>query len=244
MVSSLSADESGELAKVSAKLLEQAAVQEDSEITYVNGTVSSGGKSVVVTPVSENTLENSGRFISAARFEIAVDGTKRPELTFGAIGVGESREDATKTAVVEWYMAAGQSVLSAIGDEPTETMLDDISVYPGLMGIRGEHPEGWLDGTSKMNRRILGDLKGLLPPEAPLCSIDIKIVVKSEGLVEGQCLINGRDTPSAVKALQKIEWPVTEASYMFKQAYVVARRLKGEQGADDQLPARVESEVE
>jgi hypothetical protein len=239
MASPLSADESAELAKVSAKLLERAAAQDGSKISYADGKVR-----VSVTPVSENALENSGRFISAARFEISIDGTKRPELTFGAIGIGESREDATKTAVVEWYMAAGQSVLSAIGDQPTETKLYDISVYAGLMGIRGERPEGWLDGTPKMNRRILASLNDLLPTTSSLNSIDIKIVVKSGGSVEGQCVINGKESPSAVRELQKLEWPATDASYMFKQAYIVSKRPKGEQDGARQPATAVDSKSE
>jgi hypothetical protein len=218
------ADEANDLAKSASILFEQIASKAGSAISFNNGQVISGDKRIRVTPVSENVLKQAGRFISAARFEISVDDKRRPELTFGSVGIGDSGADATQTAVAEWYMAAGRALFSAIGGQPPDIRADDLSIYAGLMGIRGERPEGWLDGTPKTNQQIIEVLRKHLPAGGALSAIDLKIMVKANASVEGQCMIDGKESVAAIADLKRLPWPTAKDSYMFKQAYVVARK--------------------
>ena len=203
--SPVNANESADLDKAAAKFLEHAASQAASKVSYEDGHVVAGGKRIKITPVSENVLQRGASHISAARFEVAISDEQRPELTFGSIGIGDSADDATKTAVVEWYMAAGKALFAAIGDDPAGATFPGFSIYPGLMGIRGERPEGWLDGTPEMNRRIFDALKDQIPAGKKLNAIDLKIVVNSAGAVDGQCIVNGKESEAALKELQKLK---------------------------------------
>jgi len=225
IASFLRADEPKELAEMTRELLGRASYQDGSKIKYESGKVIIGKKSIIVRPISEHVLEDAGRFISAARFEVSVDGSKRPQLTFGAIGIGESREDATNRAVVEWYMTAGQPIFAAIGEQVPQTSLGELAIYPGLMGGRGERPEGWLDGTPEMNQRIFGVLKEFILSKKMLMSVDLKILVEGD-VVKGQCLIDGKESALAFNAIRKLTWPKANASYMFKQSYIIAPNFK------------------
>jgi hypothetical protein len=218
------ADEENDLAKSASILFGQIASKAGSAISFENGQVISGNKRIRVTAVSENVLKQAGRFISAARFEISIDDTKRPELTFGSIGIGDSGADASQTAVTEWYLLAGRALFAGIGGQPPDIRADDLSIYVGLMGIRGERPEGWLDGTTKMNQQIIEVLRKHLPAAGVLSAIDLKMMVKANASIEGQCMIDGKESVDAIADLKSLPWPATKDSYMFKQAYVVARK--------------------
>ena len=240
VMSSVKADESTKLGEVASKFLERAASQDGSKYSYKDKSIVVAGNRIKVTPISENILLRGASHISAARFEITINDQKRPELTFGSIGIGGSPEDATKTAVFEWYMAAGQALFAAISGEPTESKFPGVSIYPGLMGVRGEHPDGWLDGTPKMNARIFEVIKEQVPATQKLNAIDLKIVVNATGSVDGQCTVNGRESAAAIEELRKLDWPETKSSYMLKQTYIITRTPKSEQGApsktDSPLP--------
>lgn len=227
MITTCCRDESDKLATCAEKLFERPALQQDSRISYEGGHVISGGKRITITPVSESVLQSQGRYISAARFEVSVDGKKRPELTFGAIGIGKSAEDATKTAVVEWYQAAGRPLFAAIGGQPPESFSGNLSIYPGSTGFRGEPPGGWVDGSPTMKQRVIAALTDYLPATGGTYSaIDVKITVEAAGTIDGQCMIDGKESMTAMTQLKRLAWPSAKGSYMFKQAYVLVRRTK------------------
>lgn len=183
---------------------------------------SSRTNSLRVNPVSEHAGEEQGKFISAVRFEVTLDGTKEDKLTFGAIGVGDSAQNAREVAVHDWYMGFGAALFDAIAGVPTSLKLSGFSVYPGFMGVRGDIGKNWVDGSNEMHLKILSALTGVMPKSGTLVhTLDLKIVVLHDGTVEGECRLNGTPSDQVFSALKKLPWPSSESGYMFKQAYVV-----------------------
>ncbi|QIF02808.1 DUF6348 family protein [Roseimicrobium sp. ORNL1] len=215
-------DQMDSLASKLAVLLQQSASKQ-SGFHCEGGQVITGGKKASFTAVSEQALEHQGRSIQAARIEVSVDGVPVPQLTFGAVGVGTSREDADMTAIQEWYMAAGKAVIDAIGRRAAETVVGGFSVHAGLMGIRGSAPGGWLQGTAEMNTKILDVLLPHLPKDASTVAIDLKVAMQPGSAPDGQCLINGQPSPAAMEAVKRLDWPQAGGGYLFKQAYVLVR---------------------
>jgi hypothetical protein len=63
---------------------------------FKDGILIVAGRGVQSSPVSEQSTTMDSRFIEAARFEVRIDSTLRPEMLFGAIGIGESRQDVSR----------------------------------------------------------------------------------------------------------------------------------------------------
>lgn len=211
------------LSREMATLLQLATTSKQGNFQYENGHVISGGKKMTFAAVSERALEHQGQFIQAARVEVSVDGVAVPALTFGSIGMGKSREEADKMAILEWYMAAGKAVIEAVGRQKAEIEMGGFSVYPGHTGIRGTPPEGWLQGEAGMHPKILKELLPHLPKDASTVAIDLKMTMQPGSALDGQCLINGQSSEVAVEAMKRLDWPRSGDAYMFKQAYVLVK---------------------
>jgi hypothetical protein len=216
-------DKSDPLSRELTTLLQQAATSKEANFQYEDGQVVCRGKKATFTVVSEQAIEHQGRSIQAARIEVSVDGVPVPELAFGSVGVGTSRQDADQTAIREWYMAAGKAVIDAIGRQKPEGEVGGFAVYAGLMGVRGTAPGGWLQGDAAMNTKILHVLLPHLPKDASTVSIDLKVAVQPGSAPDGECRINGQPSPAAMEAVKRLDWPQAGGGYLLKQAYVMVR---------------------
>jgi hypothetical protein len=175
-----------------------------------------------ITPTSEYAGARQSKFLSAARFDVTLDGRKEEQFTFGSIGVGDSAQEARQTAAQEWYFGFGAAMFHALAGSPTSLTFDGFSIYPGLMGVRGQAPQGWVNGTDEMHLRILASLAAILPKPGPAThSLDLKLSVPPNGILEGECKFDGKTNDPVFLALKTLPWPVLPTAYLFKQAYVL-----------------------
>jgi hypothetical protein len=222
-MSSLHADD--ESTQLSANLtgsIEKLARQGSTPVPVAvsNGKITVGKYAVQVTPISEKAGQMSGKFVSAARFEIAVDGSSNDHLTAGTIGIGDSAQDARETAVREWYLSFGSALFRALNGNPTALKAGPFAVYAGAMGIRGEAPGDWVNSTDTMHEKILASLSDLLPADAAtIHTLDLKIMA-APGAIDGECRVDGQVSAPILNALKRLPWPKT-APYMFKQSYIL-----------------------
>ncbi len=192
-------------------------------LSFRDGAVVIGRHTIGITPTSEQAGEMQGKFLSAARFEVTLNGRREETLTFGALGIGDSAKDARAAAVEEWYMTFGAALFQATAARPSALTKDGWSIYPGATGLRGKANDGWIDGTEAMHGILLGALAGFLPkPDAEMHTFDIKLSVNPTGLIEGECRFDGKPSSEVVAALKRLSWPPTGTGYLFKQAYVLA----------------------
>ena len=199
----------------------------DSEpkVTSTNGAVLIGNHTVRIVPVSETSTKANGKFIEAARFEISIDGVKNENLTVGSIGIGNSAQDAADTSVQEWYMTVGSAILQTVSSSPSKLTVSNFTVRAGLMGIRGDPPKGWVDGSDDMHRKILAVIDASNPIEntSEVHVLDLKVVVAPNGTIHGECRNDGKTSEVLLSTLKKLSWPSTSTGYMFKQAYVLRK---------------------
>lgn len=184
------------------------------------------GTTISITPVIENQMEKDGKFFEGIRFEISLNGKMLHGLTFGSVGIDDSLENADKTAIQEWAMGFGLPVIDALENaEERSTTIDGITFHNSLMSIRGmgqEKPGGWVDGTKKMNEKILQAAMPILKKESAgsdYTSMQMLIAVKPKEPLEAQCRLDGLESAELTSAMTKLDWP-KEKGYMFKQCYV------------------------
>jgi hypothetical protein len=185
-----------------------------------------GGKEVRLKAQIENEGRADASFLAGLRVDVLVNGAPQP-LSFGAVGMGKSRDEAVDTAVSEWAMSVGEALLGAFGVK-TGTPPQDVGpflVYAGLVGIRGAPgvvPPAEVNG--QLLPQLATVIKGLESSPSEFHSISLMLVVKRDGPVGGECRVDGTASPAALAAAQSIPWSWNGADYMFKQSYVLRRR--------------------
>jgi len=196
---------------------------------FKDGALAIGGQNVQIAATPEQSTQMNSRFIEAAAFEVRINSTAHPQLVFGAIGIGESRQDALETAVHEWYGSFGSALFAALADSNGPTLsLGGFSAYPGYMGIRGELPKGtWVNGSGDMHRRILAAISEHAPrTDNALHAVSLMLAMKPGASVEGEARIDARPSAAVLAALRSLDWPATH-SYLFKQVYVLKPKTEG-----------------
>jgi hypothetical protein len=175
-----------------------------------------------ITPVSERALQTQGKFISAAHFEIALNGEKQDRLTVGSIGIGDTADDATETAVVEWYGLFGSALFRSLGDGPPDRTLGRFRVYVGHLGVRGQAPDALLAGKVITPATLLSAISGTLPPvDGKLHTVHIIVAVAPDGATTGERRVDAQVSPTALALVQTLRWPTGATHYMYKQSYVL-----------------------
>lgn len=175
-----------------------------------------------ITPVSEQVLRTEGEFISAARFEISLDGLKQEGLTAGSIGIGDSADDATSTAVAEWFMLLGSPILRSIADRAPDLTVGSFRVYIGPLGVRGQAPNELVAGQVITPDKVLKAISETLPRvNGKLHTVQILIVVTPEGSITGECRVDAQISAMALASVQQLNWPKGLTQYIFKQSYVL-----------------------
>jgi hypothetical protein len=205
--------------------LSQLAASETIEprLSLTNDVISLAGHTIRITATAERTLPAEGKFVVAARFDVMLDGAKVDSLTFGSIGVGGSEKEGLTDTVHEWYMSFGAAMFRAVANSTPSLIHDGYRVYSGFMGIRGEPPQDWVDGTTGMQRNVLAAvaLPHFKEDKTRFHGLSLKVMMATNGTVKGECQIDGKPSAVSLAALKNLPWPNTGAAYMFKQAYVL-----------------------
>lgn len=178
------------------------------------------GKLIKISTTVENDLVRNGVFIFAVKFDTSLAGDRT--FSVGSIGVGKDRNDAIETSVNEWVDYFGKAFARMLAGLVTKTT-GDLEFYPGFMGVRGELPEGWLNGTNEMHDKFINVLTPLLRKTTgdPI-SVSI-MVTNSDGVLTGECRINNEISTKLLDELKKLDWR-TDKSFIFKQFYLVKRQ--------------------
>lgn len=173
---------------------------------------------------AEPSADNKN-YLVGLRVDVFVDEVLQP-LTFGSVGVGSDRGDAVETAVLEWAMYVGDTLLRAlgvkIGEEPRN--IGPFLVYQGLAGIRGSQSPWSTENNRQLLDRLDTLVTGLEHSPGELHSILLMVVVERSGTPRGACRVDGVISPAALTAVQSFPWSENGTAYIFKQFYVLRRR--------------------
>lgn len=191
--------------------------------SFADGVVIAGVHRITVDPVLERTDPVHGKIAAEVRFDVVVDGSPMLALTHWALSVDESVQEACEVTVADWYRAFGLCMFSALSEREPTTMLNGWKVHAGFMGLRGSAPQGWLDGSPKMHDTILAALSTYLPArDGQFHALSLIAVPNTpKGSTTAKCELDAKDAPQAASALIALPWPVSAASYMLKQSYVL-----------------------
>lgn len=191
-------------------------------MTVRGAEVEIAGRRLRITPVSEQVLRTEGQFISAARFEIALDGRKQDELIAGSIGISsDSADNATNNAVVQWYMAFGSPILRSIADRSPDLTVGNFRVYTGALLVRGQAPDELISGQVITPDKVLKAILAALPRvDGNFHSVQIMLVVAPDEPITGECRVDTQLSAIALASVQQLSWPKGLTPYMYKQSYV------------------------
>jgi hypothetical protein len=183
-------------------------------------------EAISVFPVVEYEGTEQGMWICAVRFDVLIDRRISPEYTYKSVGIGSTENEAKAGAVREWLAAFGVPFCRATLKTGDGHQIGDLFAYSGLLGIRGERPDSWIDSPMAENgpAMILSSLlrvqkvRQLTPP----FTLDLRIVISPYGGIEsGECRLNGRVESALLAALENLPWPTGQAPYMVKQYFVI-----------------------
>src|SRR5712691_499154 len=150
--------------------------------TYAGGIVTIGEHRIKMRTIAEHSTTEKDNFFLGARFEVILDDSLVPQLSYWTVAVGKSKQDIVKTAVQQWYMAFGRTVFDAIAGQPTPLSCGRYRIYPGYTGIRGTAPDGWKNwGGDNMHNRIIPAIAPSLSNVDQFHASDILITVRENG---------------------------------------------------------------
>jgi Family of unknown function (DUF6348) len=202
-----------------------------------DGILRVGDHSVDLTPAVESEGSAQGKSFVAMRIEIAIDGTRRPEFTFGAIGISATQEEAIAVGLGEWYLAFALPFFQAVEGKEPAFAFADYDVFAGALGLRGGAAVGWMDGSEAMNRKILNVVGTVISGKPDFVTLDLKVMVPAGGRPNSECRISGVISADIASRLVALDWPRTAEGYMFKQAFVLKRK-KPNQSLQPTAPSR------
>lgn len=175
-----------------------------------------------IHPIIESMIQRDSEWICAARFEITIDKSWNAKYTSTGIGVGATKDEAQEVSVNEWLQAGfSLALVSSLLKDATYFSFEEYHVYAGNTLIRGDAPGEVLDGSKTMHHRILTTLKNIITTSNTVpTTISLMMVVDHDGLVDGECRLNGAVSEPMFTALNGLTWPKGE--YIFKQVYLLS----------------------
>ena len=168
--------------------------------------------------------KKEGQWIYASNFSTTVKTLKKTEFNIGSIGIGNSRDEAINVSIQEWFATFGIP-LSDMLNNKNGLKISETIVFSGFMGIRGNLPKNtWLKGDEEMTTKIISHLSELIKAvNSEIVSIDIKLLIGSNGVLDGECRLGNKVSTKAFNQLKSIEWPTSDEQYLFKQFYITKK---------------------
>jgi len=189
-----------------------------------DGILRVGQHTVDLTPVVESEGSAQGKSIVAMRIEVSVDGSRRPEATFGAIGISSTQDEAVAVGFGEWYLSFGLPFFQTLQEKESALVIADYDVFSGALGLRGGAALSWVDGSDAMNRKILDALTQMIPRKSDFVLFDLKVMVPPAGQPKSECRMNGVISAEVTSRFVALDWPRATDSYMVKQVFILKRK--------------------
>jgi len=208
-------------------------------------TVAVSGHIVGVSVHVENRLQRQGQHVLAARFEIAVDGMRIPNLVAGAIGMGNDPTAALATAGTEWVaqygVPIGFALAAQLGDGeaavPSNALapfhrrveVDGQLLFHGPPGVRGQAKQAAAISSDDFVRGIARHVVGTLRQQQPVGayrSALVQVVITGTAVTSGECRLDGVISTELFEVLSRLSWPEAAPTYMLKVFFVGPARGK------------------
>lgn len=213
--------------KALAKLFKIVSSAKDGkDVELKAGEIRIGKAKIKVSATIEFDGKHEDSWIFAVAYETKLIGAKETVFNVGSVGIGTDAKDAEAISIDEWIGVFGTALAKMLAKPETGIELDNFTVFPGLMGIRGEKPaESWLDGSAKMNIKIINAaLPVIKKSREEINLINLVITVDKTGSIDGECRINNRISQELLGEIKKLDWKTGAKGYMFKQLYLIAKR--------------------
>lgn len=168
--------------------------------------------------------QKEGKWIYATNFLTTIKTSKKTKLNVGSIGIGNSKEEAVNVSIQEWFAVFGLPLSDMLNNKKGYE-ISEMLVFSGLMGIRGHLPENtWINGDNEMTAKIISNCSELIKSvNDELVSVDIKLMIGNDGVLEGECRLGNKVSIALLNKLKAIDWPASDAGYLFKQFYIVKK---------------------
>jgi hypothetical protein len=193
----------------------------------------------VAARVSNRGRREDEHFL-AADFDISIDGRRIPTFGAGTVGLGDTRDDARKTAAAEWAIQYGAPIgfalAARLGADSPPQKADPLRPFYAKVEIGGQtlfHGppalRGKVDLASTMSdefvSRVVAVVVPVLRQTAPIAehrSANVQVVVQDSTVASGECRVDGVVSPVLLQVVSKLPWPKATQSYMFKMFFVGA----------------------
>ena len=196
---------------------------EDGEIRLANG------HHVGLAISFDDFIKQGDQTLAPVEWQMYVDSSGDDKLPAGAIGVGADEQAALESAVGEWYTLFATPVLNALGAQVSRRRsqasqrIVDWEMFAGQAGFRGTVPPD-LVGDGPLFRAILFALRdevGTWPTADhwQMRSVFLMVSVEQQA-VDIQAAVDGDLQPALSQRLGKLDWPPSDAAYLYKQMFV------------------------
>lgn len=198
--------------------------------------VSMPGKALNVLARINNRVEQNGRHILAAEFDVSIGGTSIPALLTGAVGIGDTAKDARDTVASEWAAQYGVPIGFAVADVlgPKGTSSDSATIHAkveleqyrlfhGPVGLRGEARDPSTISSDEFVKQMAATVVTIFNRtrgQTPYRSAIIQVVVTGTAATGGECRVDGAVSGELLRSLSQRAWPEASPSYMFKLFFV------------------------
>jgi hypothetical protein len=209
------------------------------EATEQGSTLVAAGRKIGVAARVSHRGKRGDDHVLAADFDISIDGGRIPTFGAGAVGVGESAEDARKTVVSEWAGQYGAPIGFALASkwgakgtpqsaDPLRPFYAEVEIggqplFHGPVGLRGNAKTVGSPTSDEFVGRVAAVVGPILHQTAAVTdyrSANVQVVVEKRTLTSGECRIDGVVSPELLHAVSKLPWPEASPMYMFKLFFV------------------------
>jgi len=145
-------------------------------------------------------------------------------LSAGIVSVGRTRADTLDAAAKEWAMFSGAAIVRGcvLKERSRERYrAGGFDIYPGPLAIRGQLIQFGKDDHARLLDHLLPVLQNLASDG--LHSVALLTVRNADGSIDGEARLDGSVSNTLFEAAKTFAWPKTDASYLFKQYYVLER---------------------
>jgi hypothetical protein len=185
------------------------------------------GQRIEVIPSIEQSLPQGGQWFTGVRFDIRLDGRDEPKYSFGAVGMGDSKEEAQHEAIQGWLAYFGKAFVAAMLQKDPGLEVAGFMVYPGALGMRGPSTDQVAEALRDMDRTIFSALAPMLSEsthETGPMTLNVMITRQGDGAVDGDCQLNGRGSTRGLAVLSHLSWPRNGSSYLLRKYYIFRRK--------------------
>lgn len=199
-----------------------------------------GGHRLGLSIVFDGFTRQAEESIAPIEIQIRLDGDEGDRFRIGAIGVGNTQEEAIRSAISEWHVLAAAPVLASLGAEigtlarrKAGMILAGWQLFPGRAGLRGGVPPALHSGGTFYSALLMALAAEISRWDTPRDFSLRSIFVMASGeaptgksseakpAVEIQAAVDGFVSPSLTEQIAALTWPAATGAYFYKQLFVL-----------------------